>query len=136
MSNSTNNQINKQKNKKIVKYVITYTIISLVVFFFFILWQDSFSFLAIINSLYMVGIMYFVFAWFMIMNNQNLFSMIKYSFKALGSWVKGKKAEISYYDYYMSEKKIPKRVWLSSLLLSIPFIVIAAILNVIFVQMQ
>lgn len=128
----------KSSKKKIIKtYSVGFSImliITLILFFLALIWQDDTSLLAIGDALWLVLILEFFVGWVMFVYNKNIFSPLVHSTKSFFLMFAGKKPKFDYYNYMknIEENPIPNYlyiiVFLWTLVLLIPTLIIFIIL--------
>lgn len=129
-----NNDIHPNNSNSFKKKIIIFIImlgISLLLVGLGLLWQLSFSFLAIINALYFSGFILFSFGFMIFAANANVFSPLVYGTKTFFLMIFGKKQKGSYFDYVtnISENPISKLYIFYPLAASIPNLIAAGILH-------
>ena len=127
------------RKKTIKKYTIVSFIHLIVVAFllmFGLLWQNSFSFLAWVNTLWFTFVLVFFIGWLMIIYNNNIISSFVYSIKVFGNMLIGKKVEKSYYEYKIEveDNQIPKGYLYISFITSLIVLIPAIITLIIFMN--
>lgn len=130
--------LNKKEKKRvfyrILLTILIFILISAALVCAALLWQWRFDFLSITNAFYFSGIILFSIGFFVYAANNNVFSSLVYGTKTFFLMFSGKKPKLGYYEYTqeIKENPIPKLLVSLPLLASVPNLIIAIILHVIF----
>lgn len=130
-------KLESKKNAKVKKVILLFLLmffISAILVGFALMWQWRVDFLAITNAFYFSGILLLSFGFLIYAANNNVFSPLVYGTKTFFLMFAGKKPKLGYYEYVedIKENPLPKPlIWLP-FLASIPNLLIAVIMHIIY----
>lgn len=119
---------------KFLIYTLLVVVISSILFWFAIGWQQSLSLLAICNAFYFTAGAFIAFGLIVLASNNNAFSPLIYGTKVFFLMFVAKKPKLSYFDYCQKNKENPiSKVYIYfPLIASVPNLVVAVILHIIY----
>ncbi|MDD3171109.1 MAG: hypothetical protein PHO86_02190 [Bacilli bacterium] len=130
IDNKKNNR--RTKIKLIFLIIVTSLILSFLLVYFALNWQQSYTKLAYCNAFYFSGFILFFIGWMILMANKNIMAPLTYGLKSFFLMFSTKKPKLDYYNYLKEREKhlFPKYIMLTPFFASIPNFIIAVILHV------
>ena len=122
------NFLSKINYKKIILFIT----ISSVMVYLGLLFQNSYTFLAWINSFTLTTVIFIAYSWFQIVINHGLFDTIIYGVKSFWGAIINRKPEMDLYEYRTNKDKIPKSKIISSWIFTSILVLITTILYLIY----
>ncbi|CCV63794.1 hypothetical protein BN85402170 [Alteracholeplasma palmae J233] len=124
--------INYKNIKLNYKKIVFFSLTALILVFLGLLFQNSFTFLAWVNSFTLTTIIFVAYSWFQIVINHGLFDTIIYGVKSFWGSVLNRKIKEDLYEYRTNKEKIPKSTILFSWSFTMILVLITIILYIIY----
>lgn len=122
----------KLKTKKLLKYVLIDLIIGITVILFMVSYQKETTYVAIMDSIVVAGIIVISFGWFLYIYNIGIFDIVTYGVKQFGLALVKKRPKKSWEDYFYNKDKTPAAVHHALFIAGFTYILIGAILYLIY----
>ncbi len=128
----TNKEAKRKKRNKYLLISVISLLVSLLLAFFALRWQDAYTLMAFCNAFYFSGFIFFFIGWMVLMSNSNILSPVIYGLKNFFQVIFTKRAKADYYGYLKEreENPFPKIYYVVPFLACIPNFIVAIILHI------